>query len=177
MSMRVIVLLLPVLLLTACGGQEDMDEYVQQTKARQPIPIEPLPEIKPFSPMAYQHSDQRSPFIEPQPETSSRVDAKTKPDCAQIVASREKEVLERYSLASLSMKGSIGKQGQLWALIRTPDGQAVRVGLNQYMGLDQGRVVKITNTHVDLMETVPDGKGCWVTRETQLAMANLDAKL
>lgn len=177
MSMRVIGLFLPVLLLTACGGQEDMDEYVQQTKARQPIPIEPLPEIKPFSPMAYQHSDQRSPFIEPQPETSSRVDAKTKPDCAQIVASREKEVLERYSLASLSMKGSIGKQGQLWALIRTPDGQAVRVGLNQYMGLDQGRIIKITNTHVDLMETVPDGKGCWVTRETQLAMANLDAKL
>lgn len=177
MSMRVIGLLLPVLLLTACGGQEDMDEYVQQTKTRKPIPIEPLPEIKPFSPMAYQRSDQRSPFIEPQPETSSRVDAKTKPDCAQIVASREKEVLERYSLASLSMKGSIGKQGQLWALIRTPDGQAVRVGLNQYMGLDQGRVIKITNTHVDLMETVPDGKGCWVTRETQLAMANLDAKL
>ena len=177
MSMRVIGLLLPVLLLTACGGQEDMDEYVQQTKARKPTPIEPLPEIKPFSPMAYQHSDQRSPFIEPQPETSSRVDAKTKPDCAQIVANREKEVLERYSLASLSMKGSIGKQGQLWALIRTPDGQAVRVGLNQYMGLDQGRVIKITNTHVDLMETVPDGKGCWVTRETQLAMANLDTKL
>ena len=53
----------------------------------------------------------------------------------------------------------------------------MRVGLNQYMGLDQGRIIKITNTHVDLMETVPDGKGCWVTRETQLAMANLDAKL
>lgn len=177
MKLNALCLLLSALLLTACGGQEDMDEYVQQTKARPPVPIEPLPEIKPFSPMAYQRSDQRSPFIEPQPENSSRVDAKVKPDCAQIVANREKEVLERYSLASLSMKGSIGKQGQLWALINTPDGQAVRVGLNQHMGLDQGRVIKITNTHVDLMETVPDGKGCWVTRETQLAMANLDAKL
>ena len=177
MSMRAGVLLLSALLLTACGGQEDMDEYVKQTKARKPVPIESLPEIKPFSPMVYQRSDQRSPFIAPQPETSSRLDAKAKPDCAQIVANRGKEVLERYSLASLSMKGSIGKQGQLWALIKTPDGQAVRVGLNQHMGLDQGRVIKITNTHVDLMETVPDGKGCWVTRETQLAMANLDAKL
>jgi type IV pilus assembly protein PilP len=177
MSMRAISVLLPVLLLAACGGQDDMDEYVQQAKARPPIPIEPLPEIKPFSPMAYQRSDQRSPFIEPQPETSSKVDGKVKPECAQIVANREKEVLERYSLASLSMQGSIGRQGQLWALIRTPDGHAMRVGLNQYMGLDQGRVIKITNTHVDLMETVPDGKGCWVTRETQLAMANLDAKL
>ena len=176
MSMRAICTLLPLLLLTACGGQEDMDEYVQQAKARPPIPIEPLPEIKPFSPMAYQRKDQRSPFIEPQPETSSRLDTKVKADCAQIVANREKEVLERYSLASLSMQGSIGRQGQLWALIRTPDGHAVRVGLNQYMGLDQGRIIRITNSYVDLMETVPDGKGCWVTRETQLAMANLDAK-
>ena len=34
MSMRAGVLLLSALLLTACGGQEDMDEYVKQTKAR-----------------------------------------------------------------------------------------------------------------------------------------------
>ena len=176
--MRMICVLLPVCLLTACGGQDDMDNYVAQTKARQPVPIEPLPEIKPFSPMAYHLSDQRSPFIAPQPEASSaKVDAKVKPDCAQIVANREKEVLESYSLASLIMQGSLGKQGQLWALIRTPDGQSVRVGLNQHMGLDQGRVIRITDTYVDLIETVPDGKGCWVTRETQLAMANLDAKL
>lgn len=175
--MRMICVLLPVCLLTACGGQDEMDNYVAQTKARQPVPIEPLPEIKPFSPMAYHLSDQRSPFIAPLPEASSaKVDAKMKPDCAQMVVSREKEVLESYSLASLSMQGSLGKQGQLWALIRTPDGQSVRVGLNQHMGLDQGRVIRITDTYVDLIETMPDGKGCWVTRETQLGMANLEAK-
>ncbi len=89
---------------------------------------------------------------------------------------REKEVLENYSLASLSMHGSLGKAGQLWALISTPDGKSIRVGLNQYMGLDQGRVIKITPTAVDLLETIPDGKGCWVTRETQLAMANMQEK-
>ena len=175
--MRMICVLLPVCLLTACSGQDDMDNYVAQTKAKKPVPIEPLPEIKPFSPMAYRLSEQRSPFITPQPETSSaKVDAKVKPDCAQIVANREKEVLERYSLANLIMQGSLGQQGQLWALVRTPDGQSIRVGLNQYMGLDQGRVIRITDTSVDLIETVPDGKGCWITRETQLSMANLEAK-
>ncbi|MGL4357003.1 MAG: pilus assembly protein PilP [Aeromonas popoffii] len=175
--MRMICVLLPVCLLTACGGQDEMDNYVAQTKARQPVPIEPLPEIKPFSPMAYHLSDQRSPFIAPLPEASSaKVDAKMKPDCAQMVVNREKEVLESYSLASLSMQGSLGKQGQLWALIRTPDGRSVRVGLNQHMGLDQGRVIRITDTYVDLIETISDGKGCWVTRETQLGMANLEAK-
>ena len=52
--MRRICWLLPALLLAACGGQEDMDSYVAQTKARPPIPIEPLPELKPFAPMHYQ---------------------------------------------------------------------------------------------------------------------------
>lgn len=175
--MRRVCWLIP-LLLTACGGQEDMDTYIVQTKARPPIPIEPLPELKPFSPMHYQQGELRSPFMMPQPEANvgSESSAKLKPDCAQIAMDREKEVLESYSLASLSMQGSLAKTGQLWALIRTPDGQSMRVGLNQYMGLDQGRVIKITDTAVDLLETIPDGKGCWVTRETQLAMANVQEK-
>ncbi|MGY3921753.1 pilus assembly protein PilP [Aeromonas jandaei] len=176
--MKRICWLLPALLLAGCGGQEDMDSYIADVKARPPIPIEPLPELKPFSPMHYQQQELRSPFMMPQPEASSGAEnsAKLKPDCAQVVSAREKEVLENYSLASLSMQGSLAKAGQLWALIRTPDGQSMRVGLNQYMGLDQGRVIKITDTAVDLLETIPDGKGCWVTRETQLAMANTQAK-
>ncbi|RQM63384.1 pilus assembly protein PilP [Aeromonas enteropelogenes] len=176
--MRHICWLLPALLLAACGGQEDMDAYVAQTKARPPVPIEPLPELKPFSPMAYQQRELRSPFMAPQPEAAGGGDnsAKLQPDCALVVKDREKEMLENYSLASLSMQGSLGKTGQLWALIRTPDGQSVRVGLNQYMGLDQGRIIKISDTAVDLLETIPDGKGCWVTRETQLAMANMQEK-
>ncbi len=46
--MKLLCVLLPALLLTACGGQDDMDNYVAATKARKPVPIEPLPEIKPF---------------------------------------------------------------------------------------------------------------------------------
>ncbi|MGL5774510.1 MAG: pilus assembly protein PilP [Aeromonas veronii] len=176
--MRRICWLLSALLLAACGGQEDMDSYVAQTKARPPIPIEPLPELKPFAPMHYQQRELRSPFMVPQPEATvgSTSTVKAQPDCAQTLMDREKEVLENYSLASLSMHGSLGKAGQLWALISTPDGKSMRVGLNQYMGLDQGRVIKITDTAVDLLETIPDGKGCWVTRETQLAMANMQEK-
>ncbi|EKB17695.1 pilus assembly protein PilP [Aeromonas veronii] len=176
--MRRICCLLPALLLAACGGQEEMDSYIAQIKARPPVPIEPLPQLKPFSPMHYQQRDLRSPFMMPQPEASvGRASAsQVKPDCAQVMMDREKEVLENYSLASLSMHGSLGKAGQLWALISTPDGKSIRVGLNQYMGLDQGRVIKITPTAVDLLETIPDGKGCWVTRETQLAMANMQEK-
>jgi len=117
--MRRICWLLPALLLAACGGQEDMDSYVAQTKARPPIPIEPLPELKPFAPKHYQQRELHSPFMVPQPEATvgSTSTAKAQPDCAQTLMDREKEVLENYSLASLSMHGSLGKAGQLWALI------------------------------------------------------------
>ncbi len=50
--MRRICCLLPALLLAACGGQEEMDSYIAQIKARPPVPIEPLPQLKPFSPHA-----------------------------------------------------------------------------------------------------------------------------
>ena len=110
-QMKLLCVLLPALLLTACGGQDDMDNYVAATKARKPVPIEPLPEIKPLFPDGLSPQRSAQPLHRPQPETSSaKVDAKVKPDCAQIVANREKEVLERYSLASLSMQGSLGKQ-------------------------------------------------------------------
>ncbi|MFM4702045.1 pilus assembly protein PilP [Aeromonas bivalvium] len=164
------------LVLTACHNQENLDGYLSEVRARPPVAIEPLPAITPFSPMGYDSSDKRNPFIAPQPESRAGVEQKPKADCAQIVADRPKEVLENYSLASLAMQGTMGRQGQLWALIRTPDGQSMRMGLNHYMGLDQGRIIRISKTAVDLLETIPDGKGCWVTRETQLVMAGLEAK-
>ncbi|MGL5289878.1 MAG: pilus assembly protein PilP [Aeromonas sp.] len=169
---------LVALLLTACGSEQDMDTYLAQVKARPAVPIEPLPVLKPFSPMHYQQRELRSPFMKPQPEVSigGQPTGTSPAKCTQTVKDRAKEALEHYSLASLQMNGSLGKAGQLWALIRTPDGQSMRVGLNQYIGLDQGRVIKITDSAVNLLETIPDGKGCWITRETQLAMANVEKK-
>ncbi len=90
--MRRICWLLPALLLAACGGQEDMDSYVAETKARPPVPIEPLPELKPFAPMHYQQRELRSPFMIPQPEAAvgSTSSVKVQPDCAQTLLEREK---------------------------------------------------------------------------------------
>lgn len=77
--MRRICWLLPALLLAACGGQEDMDSYVAQTKARPPIPIEPLPELKPFAPMHYQQRELRSPSWFPSLRRRSEVQVLPRP--------------------------------------------------------------------------------------------------
>jgi type IV pilus assembly protein PilP len=169
------ITLLPLLLLSGCRGPDDIDHYVAQINTNGRAVIEPLPTITAFSPMSYQQPDTRSPFMAPQPEVNNaKHNVTTLTHCAAIVANRHKALLERYSLTSLEMQGTIGKAKQLWALIGTPDGQLVRVGLNHYVGLDQGRITAITNTRIDLIETVPDGNGCWVTRNTQLLMATPD---
>jgi type IV pilus assembly protein PilP len=177
--MRCIYVLVFSLILTACSGNDDMALYLKQVKARPPVPVEPLPELKPFTPMRYLQKYLRSPFTSPQQEADTDPEDKINKtiNCTQLVENREKELLESYSLASLNMQGVLGEQDQLWALIRTPDGQSVRVGLDQHMGLDQGRVIKISSTSISLLEAIPDGKGCWLTRETQLLMAESKEKL
>ncbi|MEW7866233.1 pilus assembly protein PilP [Aeromonas diversa] len=163
-------LLLLASLLMGCDGVSDVDSYIAEVRARPPAPIEPLPEVKPFVPMTYKAGEERSPFIQPQPEQGSAL-AEVKPECRREEQDRVKEMLEQYGLENLAMTGTMGLKGQLWALVTTPDGQVVKVGLDQHMGLNNGRVIRISRNGLDLIETVPDGKGCWVTRDTRLAMA------
>ncbi|MFR9720969.1 pilus assembly protein PilP [Aeromonas diversa] len=163
-------LLLLASLLMGCDGVSDVDSYIAEVRARPPAPIEPLPEVKPFVPMTYKAGEERSPFIQPQPEQGSAL-AEVKPECRREEQDRAKEMLEQYGLENLAMTGTMGLKGQLWALVTTPDGQVVKVGLDQHMGLNNGRVIRISRNALDLIETVPDGKGCWVTRDTRLAMA------
>ncbi len=42
------------------------------------------------------------------------------------------------------MKGSMRQNGQILALIQTPDGEIERIQRGSYMGVNHGRVVNIT---------------------------------
>ncbi|MDO2949095.1 pilus assembly protein PilP [Aeromonas simiae] len=156
--------------LAGCNPHSDIDDYITEVRARPAQPIAPLPEVSPFIPLAYQATQQRSPFIQPKPEQGSAL-VVLKPECRPLPP-REKEKLELYGLEHLTMAGTLAKQGQLWALVGTPDGQVIKVGLNRFMGLNHGKVVRIGKDAIELLETIPDGKGCWVTRDTRLAMTN-----
>lgn len=167
---HLIVGLSVLVLLSACSGGDDLQEYVAQVKARPPAPLEPLPVIRPFEPMHYAPSNERSPFSQPRPELLLR-EAKAKTElCSISLPVHEKEPLEQFSLDNLTMRGTMSKDKVLWALIHTQVGEVHRVAVGQYMGLDQGRIEKITPDTVELLEYVPDGKGCWVTRKTQLKL-------
>lgn len=167
---QLIMSLAAVLLVTACSGGDDLQAYVAQVKARPPAPIEPLPVIRPFEPMKYVSSSERNPFSQPHPELLQRDAVTKKPTCEVTLPVHEKEYLEQFSLDNLSMRGTMGSGKSLWALIHTQVGEVHRVSVGQYMGLNQGRIESITPDEVELLEYVPDGKGCWVTRKTQLKL-------
>jgi type IV pilus assembly protein PilP len=85
---------------------------------------------------------------------------------------RVREELEKYSLGSLKMMGTmrVSGAGDLWALILAPDGVVHRVQKNNYLGSNHGKIVGISEQRVDLKEIVADGPGRWQEREAFLSL-------
>jgi len=65
------------------------------------------------------------------------------------------------------MKGAVG---QIVGLIKTPDGEIERGQLGNYMGMNQGRIIEITPTRIDLLEIVPDSRDGYIERPRSLLL-------
>ncbi|MHB1239197.1 MAG: pilus assembly protein PilP [Gammaproteobacteria bacterium] len=163
--------LLAVTLLGGCGGDRmaDLHQYVKQVEARPGGRIAPLPEVRPYKTFTYDASQLKDPFSPARlaggvkaPVTST---SKIRPD-----TTRPREPLEAYSLDTLRMVGTIERGGHTWALVRAPDGTIFRVQDGNHMGQNYGKVVKITESRVALVEIVPDGMGGWMKRDASLAL-------
>lgn len=84
---------------------------------------------------------------------------------------RQPQPLESFPIENLNMKGSLLNQsGKIMALIQTPDGQVERVQVGNYMGLNQGRIVRISPTQIDVVEIIPDGREGYVERPRSLIL-------
>jgi len=170
--MKRMMVMVSSLLLLGCGGStDDLQQYVQQVKARRIPFTSELPRIEPFLPQPYIAHRLRSPFIEVQPEAMlARLAKKNKENCLQPPSNSEPHPLQQYSLDNLAMRGTMGDKQGLWALVQTRDGELFRVGVGNYMGLHHGKVTRVSGAVVELEEWLADGKGCWQRHQTQLAL-------
>ncbi len=84
---------------------------------------------------------------------------------------RPREALEEYPLDSLRMVGTLEQGGQMWALVRAEDGTIHRVQPGNYVGQNYGRITRITESKIELVEIVPDGLGGWMERPATLALS------
>ena len=164
------------LILVVIGGcaqndMTDLQRYVERVKATPPGPLEPVPQPKPYETFAYAAQGLRSPFI---PESKRHEEAIEKGQIAckfEPDPKRARELLEGYSLDSLKMMGSLRQGDNFWGLVRSSDGTIHRVSVGNHLGQNFGRITKITETEIDLIELVPDREGCWEKRNAALALS------
>lgn len=157
------------LLLVGCDSRIDaVNEEMVSIRNKAPLPIEPAPIFQPVPTFDYSAHQLKSPFL------PSSLAAELKVMAGKRVypnLSRQPQPLESYAIESLNMKGSMRSQmGQVLALIQTPDGEIERVQRGSYMGMNYGRVVRITPTQIDLVEIIPDGREGYVERPRSLVL-------
>ena len=166
------VLTLAVFLtLVGCGGGDhlaDVRGFTKDVTAR-PVPsIKPLPEFKPYEAFKYGAANQRSPFQPPMviPD-DSRGNA---PSLVQPPANHERAYLEQFNIASLSLVGSLEIGSSYYGLIKDQDGLIHQVGVGDYLGTQWGRIERIEEAHVELVEIVSNGGGGWLRRPRTIEM-------
>lgn len=161
-------------LLVGCGGGDmsDLRTYVEKIKQRPPSPITPLPEIQPIDTHIYDPFGRRDPF---QMETPGSITAAVEDGLAPD-PSRPKEELESFPLDSLEMVGTLAQDDQLWGLVRTRVGMVYRVQVGNYLGMNNGQIIEISDQAIRLTEIVPEGVGSWRERPAQLALVSREKR-
>ena len=158
-------------LLAGCGSDmDDLDEYINAIKARPGGRIEPLPEIKPYETFSYvaDRDGMRSPFAPDLPQHNAAVsNSGTRPDLE-----RSREFLEQFSLDTLRMVGTLMQGETAYGLVQTSDGLIHRVVAGNYMGQNDGRIVNITESEIEIIEIVSDGIGGYIEREAAVGLAD-----
>jgi len=162
-----------VSLLTACSqenGFSDLDRFMEETRAKPRGHVEPLPEFQAYEAFSYSAADRRAPFEPPVDVQLTMVDEQPITDVEPDL-DRPREVLENFDLKSLMMVGTLQSvDDNLFALIRDDVGGIHRVQVGNYMGQNYGRIVALSETRIELIEIVPNGRGGWVERPRSLSL-------
>ena len=157
--------------LTACGGDmDDLDQYINEVKARPGGRIDPLPEVKPYEGFTYVADAEgvRSPFV---------------PDTPQVAAAgptggvgpdpdRSPEFLEGFPLDTLSMVGTLYIGETMYGLVQTSDGLIHRVVPGNYLGQNDGRISDISESEIELVEIISDGIGGYIERDAAISLSD-----
>ena len=107
--------------LSGCSSKDDeLDQFIADTKKEPGGRVEPLPELKPYESYAYESANVRSPFM-PGGSGASSAGA-LRPD-----SRRNREFLEQFSLDTLRMVGTLRLSDRTYGLIKTKDGLVHRV--------------------------------------------------
>jgi type IV pilus assembly protein PilP len=162
---------LMLLVLTACGdnGVGELKVWMDQVKKETQVRVKPVAEPKLFVPVSYEHGSLIDPFDASKlmvvfARLKAANDNGLKPNF-----DRPKEALEGYPLEAMKMVGTFDNRKAFQALIQV--GKAVfPATLGAYIGQNFGKIVSITDSKIDIVETVQDATGEWTERKASLEL-------
>lgn len=146
---------------------QDLQAYMDEVRARPKGTIEPLPEFQPYEAFTYSAAAMRSPFQPPVKidlANHRRGSQDIRPDEGRV-----RQYLEGFNIEVFEMVGTLSNGAGMHALVRGAGG-VHRVRLGDYLGRNHGRIVKINEASIDIVEIVPDGEGGWLERPRSLTL-------
>lgn len=161
-------------LLSACGSsaQEDLQAWMTEQRNSTKPHVQPIPEPKKFVPEAYTQEASTDPFSNQKLTQALKRESAQSTSNAALVApelARRKEPLESYPLDSMSMVGSLMKEGMPVALLRV-ENLIYQVRPGNHLGQNYGKILKVGETEVVLREIVQDAAGEWIERTATLQL-------
>lgn len=174
MGRTVFFIFLAAAALTGCRstGEDELRQWMTEQRSNTKPSSTPLKEPKKFIPEPYSQAGGLDPF---NPLKLTQV---LRSDSAQVAANatlvapelvRRKEPLESFPLDTMVMVGSIDKKGVPTALLRV-NSLIYQVKLGSYLGQNYGKIVKISDSSIQLREIAQDGSGDWTERSASLEL-------
>lgn len=172
---QVALLFAAVATLAGCGddGSEELRQWMEEVRRQTPVSVQKIAEPKVFTPFVYAGKDEIDPYSPDKLQAAfARLEAATnngiRPDL-----DRRKEALENFPLDTVTMVGTLERPGLTYALLRV-DGSVFQAKVGNYVGQNYGRITRITDAGLELLEIVRDPSGEWAQRTTKLELQESD---
>lgn len=174
MSMRWVLVAVLLVVVAGCGAsnEDELRSWMAEQRSQMRPRVTPVSAPTKFKPESYNASALAEAFSkEKLTQALKRDSSRPVVDNALIAPelARRKEALEAFPLDTMSMVGSLIREGKPAALIKV-DILLYPVRLGSYLGQNYGRVTKITETEVVLREIVQDAVGEWIERPAVLQL-------
>jgi type IV pilus assembly protein PilP len=162
--------LLATAALSGCSGsQDELTQWIEQQRREVKPNVSPLSAPKKFNPQAYLAGNAVEPFSNQKLTVAIKQEARQSSSLLAAEINRRKEPLEAYPIDSMSMVGSVARQGRPYALLKV-DNLLYQVKQGDYLGQNYGKITKISETDISFREIVQDAAGEWIERTSSLQL-------
>jgi type IV pilus assembly protein PilP len=156
--------------LTACSSDlGELQQWMEEQRRASHPTVRPLVPPKKFLPQAYEAQNGVDPFSTQKLSVAIKQESAQPNSVLAAEMNRRREPLESFPLDSMSMVGSLTRSNDRYALLKV-DNLLYQVKSGDYLGLNFGRVTKISETDITLREVVQDAAGEWVERTSTLQL-------